>query len=202
MDNHKAQYKNIKTTDALKTFDFGDKEGTPQTDKANKTIHNNIVNNPDKPMFDEGETFNEAVQRVVPLLEEVVKTSPANTTLVTHNSVYGLIKLWDKNNRPKEFSKDLREAYAKQDNQFPTGSFFRIKGDKGDIIVVRHGETTDNAKKVFRTAKAELTDKGIKEATGVGKKLQNVDIPQIISSSLPRAVHTSNLIMDEHKNNK
>jgi broad specificity phosphatase PhoE len=199
MDNHKPQYKNIKTNAALKTFDFGDKEGTPQTEAANKTIHNNIVNNPDKPMFDEGETFNEAVARVVPVLQDLIKNSPDNTTVITHNSVYGLINLWNKNGRPKTFDKILREKYIKQDNQFPTGSYFKIDGDNGDIYVVRHGETTDNAKKVFRTAKAELTEKGIKEAKDVGKKLSGVEIPEIISSSLPRAVHTSNLIMDENK---
>jgi broad specificity phosphatase PhoE len=199
MDNHKPQYKNIKTNAALKTFDFGDKEGTPQTEAANKTIHNNIVNNPDKPMFDEGETFNEAVARVVPVLQDLIKNSPDNTTVITHNSVYGLINLWNKNGRPKTFDKILREKYIKQDNQFPTGSYFKIDGDNGDVYVVRHGETTDNAKKVFRTAKAELTEKGIKEAKDVGKKLSGVEIPEIISSSLPRAVHTSNLIMDENK---
>ena len=61
-ENNPQVSSKIIPTDALKTFDFGDKEGTPQTDAANKTIHNNIVNNPDKPMFDEGETFNEAVK--------------------------------------------------------------------------------------------------------------------------------------------
>ena len=200
MDNHKPKYKNIESTDALKTFDFGDKEGTPQTDAANKTIHNNIVNNPDKPMFDEGETFNEAIKRVVPIMEDVIKTSPDNTTIVTHNSVYGLINLWNKNGRPKTFDKLLREKYVKQDNQFPTGSYFKIKTDNGDAYIVRHGETTDNAKKVFRTAKAELTDKGVGEAEAVGKKLADLEIPKIISSSLPRAIHTSNIIMDANKN--
>lgn len=200
MDNHKPKYKNIEATDALKTFDFGDKEGTPQTDAANKIIHNNIVNNPDKPMFDEGETFNEAVKRVVPIMEDVITNSPDNTTIVTHNSVYGLINLWNKNGRPKTFDKILREKYVKQDNQFPTGSYFKIKTDKGDAYIVRHGETTDNAKKVFRTAKAELTDKGVGEAEAVGKKLSDLEIPKIISSSLPRAIHTSNLIMQENKN--
>ena len=70
----KPKYDIIEATDKLKTFDFGNKEGTAQTEAANKTIHNNIVNNPDKPMFDEGETFNEAVKRVVPVMEDVIKT--------------------------------------------------------------------------------------------------------------------------------
>lgn len=195
----KPKYDIIEATDKLKTFDFGTKEGSPQTEAANKTIHNNIVNNPDKPMFNEGETFNEAVKRVIPLLKEVVENAKDNTTLVTHNSVYGLIKLWDKNGRPNEFGKNLREAYVKQDNQFPTGSHFEIKTKNGNIYVVRHGETEDNKKKVFRRANTNLTEKGEKEASEVGKKLSDVEIPKVISSSLPRAIHTSNLILDENK---
>jgi broad specificity phosphatase PhoE len=196
------KYNNIKTTDALKTFDFGEKEGTSQTEAANKTIHNNIVNNPDKPMFDEGETFNEAVARVIPILKDLVKNAKDNTTIVTHNSVYGLINLWNKNGRPGSFDKIMREKYVKQDNQFPTGSFFKINGDNGDIYVVRHGETEDNVKKVFRTSNTNLTEKGIKEAKEVGKKLSGVDIPEIVCSSLPRAIHTANLIMEENKATK
>ena len=193
------KYDIIKPTDALKTFDFGDKEGTAQTDTANKTIHSNIVNNPDKPMFDQGETFNEAVKRVIPILKDAIKNAEDNTLLVTHNSVYGVINLWNKNGRPDTFDKILREKYVKQDNQFPTGSYFEIKTDKGNIYVVRHGETEDNVKKVFRTSNTNLTDKGEKEAKEVGKKLAKVHIPLIISSSLPRAIHTSNLILDENK---
>jgi broad specificity phosphatase PhoE len=194
-----TKYNKIKAIDALKTFDFGEKEGTNQTDVANKTIHNNIVNNPDKPMFDEGESFNEAVARVIPVLENIVKNEPNNTAVVTHNSVYGVINLWNKNGRPKTFDKLLREKYVKQDNQFPTGSHFSIDTDKGKAFIVRHGETEDNVKKVFRTSQTKLTDKGIKEAKEVGKKLSHVSIPKVISSSLPRAIHTSNIILDEHK---
>jgi broad specificity phosphatase PhoE len=198
----KPKYDIIEPTNALKTFDFGEKEGTPQTDAANKTIHNNIVNNPDKPMFDEGETFNEAVARVIPILKDIIKNGPANTVIVTHNSVYGLINLWNKNGRPNTFDRVLREKYVKQDNQFPTGSHFEMDGDKGKIYIVRHGETEDNKKKVFRRASTNLTSKGIEEAKAVGKKLSKVAIPKLISSSLPRAIHTSNIILDENKENK
>lgn len=187
----------IKSEDALKTFDFGDKEGTPQTKEANNTIHNNIINNSDKYMFDSGETFNEAVDRVIPKVKEIVNSAQNNTTLVTHNSVYGLIKLWDNNGRPDSFNKELREAYVAQDNKFPPGSTFTIQGENGTINVVRHGETEDNVKKVFRTSNTQLTDKGIKEAEGVGDKLSNINIPQIISSPLPRTLHTSKIIQSK-----
>ena len=193
-------YENINTTDNLKTFDFGSKEGSPQTDAANKIIHNNIINTPEKSMFDEGESFNEAVARIIPTVSNIIKTAPNNSVVVTHNSVFGLIKLWNDNNRPTEFNKELREAYVKQDNQFPTGSSFKIKTDNGEVIVVRHGETTDNVKKVFRTSLANLTENGVKEATQVGKELSSNPISNMYVSSLPRAIHTANLIMNEQKN--
>ena len=71
----------VTTTDALKTFDFGSKEGTPQTKATDKAIHNNVINNPDKPMYDEGESFNEAFNRVIPEVSKLVDTVPANTVM-------------------------------------------------------------------------------------------------------------------------
>ena len=184
-------------TDALKTFDFGDKEGTPQNDATNKIIWDHILNTPDKPMYDQGETFNEAVARVIPKIKEIISKAPNNTVVVTHNSVYGLINLWNKEGRPETFDRKLREKYINQDNKFPTGSFFKIKTDNGVVYIVRHGETEDNKRKVFRRANVALTEKGIEEATQVGKDLSNIHIPKIISSSLPRAIHTSELILNE-----
>ena len=191
----------ITPTDALKTFDFGSKEGTPQNDQTNKIIWNNILNNPDKSMYDEGESFNEAAARVLPKIKEILANAAPNTVVVTHNSVFGLIKLWDNEGRPETLNKIFRQKYINQDNKFPTGSFFTLKGDKGTIYIVRHGETEDNKRKVFRRANTELTEKGIKEAEQTGKELASVNIPKIISSSLPRAIHTSELILQQQNYN-
>ena len=74
-----------------------------------------------------------------------------------------------------------------------------IQGKNGTIYVVRHGETTDNVDKKFRRASTQLTDKGIKQAEDVGEQLKNIDIPQIISSPLDRAMHTSDIILSKQE---
>ena len=183
------------------TFYFGNKEGEKQTDKANLDLHNNIIDNPDSPMVDSGESFNEAVRRIIPNIDRIVKTADDNTVVVTHNSVFGLIYLWDKAGRPENFDeKELRKKYVDQDNKFNTGAHFEIKTDKGVIHIVRHGETEDNWKNLFRTSFTQLTKKGIKQAEEVGEKLKDKKIPLVISSSLDRAIHTSQLILSKNKN--
>jgi len=187
----------IATTSALRTFDFGSLEGQPQTDAKNKAIHNNIVNIPDELMSEEGETFNQASGRVIREMENIVENAPANTVLVTHNSVFGVINLWNSEGRPSEFNKEQREKYVNQDGTFKTGDNFEIEGAKGKIYVVRHGQTNDNLKRAFRSKNTDLTGVGIKEAEEIGKKLAGVKISQIISSPLPRTLHTSNIILSK-----
>lgn len=196
-DQEESKITGITKEDALKTFDFGDKEGTPQNTKTNALVHRNIIETPDKPMYDEGESFNEAFERVIPSIKDIIKDSPDNTVIVTHNSVYGLINLWAKEGRPDSFTKAQRIKYSKQDEDFSTGEKFSLKTPKGNIIIIRHGETEDNVKKVFRTSEARLTQKGIKEAEKLGEELSKIKIPQVISSPLDRAIQTSKIILEK-----
>ena len=190
----------IVPTDAFKTFDFGNLAGQKQTKDRNKYIHSNIVNSPDQPMAGQGESWNDATNRVLPTLQNIINTAPANTTVITHNSVFGLMNLWNKSGRLNEFSKEQREAYTKQDGNHKTGDSFTIQGVNGPIHIVRHGETTDNASGNFRSDDAQLTEKGIKQAVRVGKDLSN--IPQIITSSLPRAIATADIIASQQDDKK
>ena len=193
---------NITPDPAFKTFDFDSWEGTKQTDEKNKEIHNMIINDPDLPMAGTGESFNQAQSRVIPAIKNVINTAPANTVLLTHNSVYGLINNWDKNGRPNQFSKDQREEYTKQDGNYKTGDFFKIEGNNGPLFVIRHGETNDNIAGNFRRSNAELTDKGVKQAISVGKKLSNIPISEIITSPLDRTLATANIIASQQGNLK
>lgn len=54
---HTSDKANITTNPNLRTFDFNELEGKPQTDEENAKIHNQIINNPDKPMTPSGESF-------------------------------------------------------------------------------------------------------------------------------------------------
>ena len=79
-------------------------------------------------MCDRGETFNEAFSRAMKKINEVMKKQKnGNAMITTHNSMFGLIKLWNEEGRPTTASKDFRIKYTKQDNTNPTGSWFIIK---------------------------------------------------------------------------
>lgn len=182
--------------DELKTWDLGKLEGTPQTKEAQEKVNNTLINHPNE-KIEGGESFNEFSSRALGIIKDVIHNSDNNTVVLTHNSVFGLIKLWNKEGRPNELSKEFREKYTKQDSE--TGDHYTLKSDKGTIYVVRHGETEDNKAGNFRISDVNLTDKGVQQAKQVGKELKDVKIPEVISSSLPRALHTANLLLDEQK---
>ena len=189
-------------TNNLRTFDFGEWAGKKQTNERNKKIHETIIMNPELPMADEGESWNEASKRVIDIMNEIIKTAPEHTTIVTHNSVFGLIYLWDKLGRPNKLNQEQRKKYTEQDGDFDTGDHCLIVGKNGTIYVVRHGETYDNAKGNFRYDNVKLTEKGKKQAVEVGEKLKGVEIPQVITSSLKRAVDTSHIILEQQEEKK
>ena len=198
----KAKTKEFTPNKALETFDFGSKEGTPQSKETDQLIHKNIIESPDKSMYDEGESFNEAFKRTIPPVADIVKTAPANSVLVTHNSIFGLIRLWNELGRPEEFTQEDRVKYTEQDNKFPTGSVYELQGDKGIIYLVRHGETQDNLDKKYRRRAVELTSKGLEQAREAGlelkSKLKGQPIGELITSPLSRTIETSKIILNEN----
>ena len=185
----------IVPTKELRTFDFHELEGQKQTLEENAKIHENIINNPDKPMTSGGESFSQAASRAINKVQEIMKEGE-NVAITTHNSMYGLLKLWSEEGQPKVLDQTFREKYTKQDNSNPTGSSFEIKGDKGIIYVVRHGETADNVAGNFRSANTTLTDKGIQQAQDLASELKDKGITKIYSSDLPRAMETSKIIQN------
>ncbi len=192
----------IVPTPDFRTFDFHELEGQPQTKEENAKIHNNIVNNPDQPMTPGGESFNQAAERALTTINQIMVKEKGNIAVTTHNSMYGLLKLWSESGQPTALDQTFREKYVKQDNSNPTGSHFVIKGPNGDIYVVRHGETTDNAEGVFRRSSTKLTDKGRDEAKDLANDLQGKGITKIYSSDLPRAIETSQIIQKGIGKNK
>lgn len=184
----------IVPTQDFRTFDFHELEGQPQTPAENAKIHNNIVNAPEKPMVPGGESFNAAASRAMSAIKDIMTEQKGNVAITTHNSMFGLIKLWSESGQPATLDKSFREKYTTQDNTNPTGSSFVINTPKGDIYVVRHGETEDNAKGVFRTSDTTLTDKGRAQAQDLANELKGKDITKIYSSDLPRAIETSEII--------
>lgn len=206
----KPAAENIHTTPDLRTWDLGDMEGKPE-DAASKKHLEGVVEKWDaKPATDateptkQGETFGEFVQRVIPAFDHILKNEPSNTSIVTHSSVLKAFKVWNAMGRPdiSALTDEQKKQFATEFNKEEThnGDIETFKGDKGDIHVIRHGETEDNAKNNFRSGNTNLTKKGEQQAAESGNQLGRQtggDVPKIITSDLPRAVHTSNIIHGE-----
>ena len=64
------------------------------------------------------------------------------------------------------------------------------------VIIVRHGQSTYNAKQIIqgRCDESVLTDKGIADARTVGETLQNIPIDAFYCSPLQRAKQTAQII--------
>ncbi|SRR5258706_768744 len=70
------------------------------------------------------------------------------------------------------------------------------------LFLFRHGETTDNQKKIFSGWRdVDLTQEGIEEAKRLSEKLKNEKTTKAYSSDLIRSQHTLALVLGEyHKN--
>ncbi len=67
------------------------------------------------------------------------------------------------------------------------------------LIIVRHGETVANTKKILQGKDGgKLNEKGIKQAQEAGKHLKNHKIDMVFCSPLDRCVETLNNILEEY----
>lgn len=200
--------KTIFPDDRYRTINYGDlaKGGVPETAMAKAQVAKDIEAG-DVKLGETGETFNQFKPRVIEPFQEDLATQPKDTTIVTHSSVLKAMKVWDDMGRPDinkltpEQSKDFADRYNdEQATPAELVSFDKVQGDpsQGQIHVVRHGETNSNEDGNFRTNDDNLTADGEREAAQAGAKIKDLvdggKVPQIITSDLPRTIHTSNII--------
>lgn len=195
----------IQPTEVFRTWDLGDMEGKPEDEAAKKHLEGVVRAWGRHPAGETGgETFGAFIDRVIPSFDKILKEEPHNTTIVTHSSVLKAFKVWDEMGRPNverltpEQTRTFSDLYNKEETH--NGDLETFKGTNGDINVIRHGQTEDNAKNNFRSGNTNLTEKGIEDAHNVGQELAEKtsgDVPKIISSDLPRTIHTSNIITDK-----
>ena len=62
------------------------------------------------------------------------------------------------------------------------------------IYFVRHGESDANADGIQRGGKEQLTEKGLQQAALVAERIAEISVDALISSSLPRAITTAEVI--------
>ncbi|CAO2834404.1 unnamed protein product [Amaranthus hypochondriacus] len=83
-----------------------------------------------------------------------------------------------------------------------------IAGDKpkkneAALILIRHGESMWNEKNLFTgCVDVPLTKKGVEEAIEAGKRISNIPVDKIYTSSLIRAQMTAMLAMTQHRRKK
>lgn len=65
------------------------------------------------------------------------------------------------------------------------------------IYLIRHGETTSNLKKTWRTADESLTETGIEQAHKVAKRVASLPVTEIISSTSSRTMKTAEVISNQ-----
>lgn len=194
----------ISLADAFRTWNLGDMEGKPEDEAAKKHIEG-VVQAWDKHPAGEtgGETFGQFIGRVIPAFDRALKEEPHNSTIVTHSSVLKAMRVWDEMGRPDvdKLTDEQKKEFSSKYNETEThnGDLETFKGDNGDIHVIRHGQTEDNAKNNFRSGDTPLTQKGIGDAQAVAQELKDKtggDVPKIITSDLLRTIYTSNIIND------
>ncbi|KAL1536210.1 2,3-bisphosphoglycerate-dependent phosphoglycerate mutase 1 [Salvia divinorum] len=81
-----------------------------------------------------------------------------------------------------------------------TSSESKKKSNEAALILIRHGESMWNEKNLFTgCVDVPLTKKGVEEAIEAGKRISNIPVDMIYTSSLIRAQMTAMLAMTEHR---
>ncbi|KAG6422966.1 hypothetical protein SASPL_113349 [Salvia splendens] len=84
-----------------------------------------------------------------------------------------------------------------------TPSDSKKKSSEAALILIRHGESMWNEKNLFTgCVDVPLTKKGVEEAVEAGKRISNIPVDMIYTSSLIRAQMTAMLAMTEHRRKK
>lgn len=184
----------VHPTQNYETMDFSSWAGKYEPDYE-KRIEDYILHHPDTPI-NGGDSFNGFLDRSLGHFSDLLKSAPNNSVVITHSSVLKAIRLWDEAGRPTNLRLDNND-YVKEETQ--TGSVEKFKSKNGYIYVMRHGQTQDNVLENLRGPDTRLTDKGIQQAIDAGKELSGIQISQVYCSPLDRAIHTTDLIMQQQK---
>ena len=185
----------IKANTSFATFDLGDLVGKTASKDKEDAIRKQIIEHPTEAMAPNGERFLVAFDRVTKAMRNLIENHTPNTVVITHNTVFNLIKLWAQRDMPTvlEMTKDkkFREDYANSKDA-PHDAPYQLPGL--DIFIVRHGETEDNLAGNFRGPNTPLTNKGRTQAEETGKALKKFKRSEIITSGVPRTMETGQII--------
>ncbi len=70
------------------------------------------------------------------------------------------------------------------------------------ILLIRHGQTTDNRDQIFSGKRdVDLTEQGVEEAKKIGQELKNEKITKAYQSEQLRSIHTLSLALNSYHQN-
>lgn len=182
--------------DALRTWNLGNYEGHEENHQMNNLIEDHIKN-PDKPVPG-GESYREFMQRTIPAIEKTkAQLDPDKSLFVTHKEVLRLYKAWLAQGKPDINKMDTNKVITQK---VAPAEVETLDGYK----FVRHGDTFQNkgveGPDLVRTKDAKLAPKGIEEAIKNGEKIsKDKNINLVVSSTLPRAIETAEIIKGKLK---
>lgn len=224
LDNYNREYE-IGNIDQIKNrsiYEFGIEHETSVVgvnDEGNVTVRGNeYINNYSDPLRAINRDENGNVQSVN--LETKDGNKRTFRGSIAEDIAYQLhLKEINKNNETRNAFEDFINSDGESKKQIENEGFSNAakkatvtnndeiqrskitKPESGNNIhVIRHGETEDNLAGKFRQADTNLTQEGINQAENTGAELKDKlggqPMPKIITSDLPRTIHTANLIHD------
>ena len=199
---------------SLQTIDGGTTKGKPEA-KTEDALKEGMLNHPDKPVDDlfsqkpTGEKPEDFTKRIGDAMDSYVKPESEgglkdNALVVTHSNVIKqLLAAYNPETKSFDFNHpDHAERVDKQSTEVGNLYEFKVKepdGTEKTIHVARHGETEANTKDMQRDDNDLLTENGKSDAVDVANKLKEKGITpsQIVTSDLPRAKETADIIQKE-----
>ena len=100
----------VESEPELRTLDYGDWKGKPESKESQDKIKQEILNN--EPIGVSGEKLSDFANRVLPAAKKIMDNPDENTTIVTHSSVIKALNAWDEMGRPDKIDETNRTEFA------------------------------------------------------------------------------------------
>ena len=182
----------IQKNDAFEAMDLGNEGGKPIEEVKAKV---DAANPYEK--IGGGESFDDFKERIRKAWQKTKKTAEDQTLLQTHSGVMRMIESAEKHGWTD--TEALKKAYDATEEP-EVGEKHTYKTDKGEIHVMRHGESEDLKAELARRPEDILTPEGqrqAKEDIAGHLKEEGITPPAIITDGMPRTAETAKLVQEE-----
>ena len=182
----------IQKNDAFEAMDLGNEGGKPIEEVKAKV---DAADPYEK--IGGGESFDDFKERIRKAWQKTKKTAEDQTLLQTHSGVMRMIESAEKHGWTD--TEALKRAYDATEEP-EVGEKHTYKTDKGEIHVMRHGESEDLKAELARRPEDVLTPEGqrqAKEDIAGHLKEEGITPPAIIADGMPRTAETAEIVRQE-----